>query len=265
MALSFAAATLVGTPTSAQTTDDSTDESSEHDDGTVEDEADTEVVDTEADDQLRLGAEVYSLICASCHQAGGVGMPGTFPPLIDNPNTDDAAYIEEVINEGRSGELTVGGETYNGVMPKFSTMSEDDKTAVIAYIQSGFAEPATAAPEIAAPTGPVAGTELPLAANLTALFAYLAAALVAVLVLAPRLVGMSDRLESTWLDAWMKAVAIVVLVALLTIFIPNWALTSGTVSKADGIVQDLVGVGLWSGGLGVVLGGLWWAHKENRI
>jgi mono/diheme cytochrome c family protein len=261
MALSLTFASFVGAPASAQTTDDSTDESTEQDGVTAE----AETVDTEADDQLRLGAEVYGRICASCHQAGGVGIPGTFPPLIDNPHTDDASYIEEVINEGRSGELTVAGETYNGVMPKFSTMSEDDKTAVIAYIQSGFAEPAAAVVETAAPTGPVAGTELPLAANLTALIAYLAAALVATLVLAPRLVGMSNRLESTWLDAWMKAVAIVVLVALLTIFIPNWALTSGTVSKADGVIQDLVGVGLWSIGLATVLGGLWWAHKEDRI
>ncbi len=63
----------------------------------------------------------------------------------------------------------------------------------------------------------------------------------------------------------MKAVAIVVLVALLTIFVPNWALTSGAVSKMDGNVQDLVGVGLWSVGLLTVLGGLWWAHKEDRI
>ncbi len=217
------------------------------------------------DEQLILGSEVYSQTCASCHQAGGEGVSGAFPPLLDNPHVDDAAYVEEVINDGRTGPIEVAGETYDSVMPSFSTLSDDDKAAVIAFVQSGFRIPEAPVAEVAEPTGPVAGTELPGFANVASLIAYLTAVVVAGMVLAPRLIGVSNRLESTWLDAWMKAGAIVVLVALLTIFIPNWAMTNSTVAGMDRIVQDLVGVGLWSGGLLVVLGGLWYAHGESRI
>ena len=47
------------------------------------------------------GAEVYASNCASCHQAGGVGVPGTFPPLAGNPNVADPAYVESVVRDGQ--------------------------------------------------------------------------------------------------------------------------------------------------------------------
>ena len=75
--------------------------------------------DEARNEQLREGAAVYAQICASCHQAGGTGLEGQFPPLVDNDNVDDAAYVESVITNGRQGEIIVNGVTYNGVMPSF--------------------------------------------------------------------------------------------------------------------------------------------------
>ena len=49
------------------------------------------------------GREVYLANCAACHQGNGTGVPGSFPPLVDNPNIGDAAYVETVIREGLSG------------------------------------------------------------------------------------------------------------------------------------------------------------------
>ncbi len=95
--------------------------------------------------------------------------------------------------------------------------------------------------------------------------AVLAAAAIAVVVLSPRLRRPHDRLETSWLDAWLKAGIIIVLVVTVTVVIPNAVLTSGPVSKMDRIVQDIIGVSFWAGGLLAVLGGMWWAHKESRI
>ncbi len=97
-----------------------------------------------------LGAEVYSSVCAACHQTDGRGLAGAFPPLVDNPNVADAAYLEEVILNGRQGEIVVGGETYNGVMPAFSTLSADEVTAVVGYVQNDLGQPT----ESAAPLPP---------------------------------------------------------------------------------------------------------------
>lgn len=215
-------------------------------------------------DQLREGAEVYSQICSSCHQPGGTGLPGQYPPLLDNPHVDDAGYVAEVIENGLEGPIEVNGETYDGVMPSFSTLEDDEVDAVIAYLQNDLEAPGGEA-AVQVPTGPVAGTELPGFADAGALVAYLLAALVGAMVLYPRLVSVNDRLAVPWLDVGLKTATIVVAVALFTVYLPDLVLKTNVVASADRIVQDLVGSGAWAVGLAVVLGGLWWAHKESRI
>lgn len=215
-----------------------------------------------AEEQLREGSAVYTQICASCHQAGGVGLTGQFPPLINNPRVDDAAYVDDVIDNGQQGELVVDGVTYNGVMPSFSTLSDDDTEAVIAFIQNDFVAPVSAA---APPLGPVAGTELPALASLTALLAYATAVGLALLVLAPRIIGENDRLNFPWLDAWLRTAVIVSGVILLTVVIPDWAIRTEAVTDLSRFAQDLIGVSLWMFGLVVVLWSLWYAHRRSRI
>lgn len=219
--------------------------------------------DAEAE-QLREGAAVYSQICSSCHQPGGAGLPGQYPPLLDNPRVDDADYVAGVIENGLDGPIEVNGETYDGVMPSFSTLEDDEVDAVIAYLQNDLEAPGGEA-AIQAPTGPVAGTELPGFTDAGALVAYLLAALVGAMVLYPRLVSVNDRLAVPWLDVGLKTATIVVAVALFTVYLPDLVLETNVVASADRVVQDLVGSGAWAIGLGVVLGGLWWAHKESRI
>ena len=213
---------------------------------------------------LAEGAEVYSQICSSCHQPGGVGVAGQYPPLLDNPNVDDADYVRDVIVNGRQGELTVAGETYNGVMPSFSTLGDEDIDSVIAYVQSGFAAPAVADGAFG-PSGPVAGTELPGLASAGAVIAYLLAALVALMVLYPRLASRIDRLDTPWLDAGLKTATIVVAIVFLTVVVPDWVLQLNAVAELDRAAQDAIGLAVWGGGLVACLGAMWYFHRESRI
>ena len=215
------------------------------------------------DDQLRAGAAVYSAICASCHQPGGVGLAGRYPPLLNNPNVADAAYISEVIANGRQGEITVNGETYNGVMPAQSSLTQAEIESVIVYIQSGFAAPAAAVVEV--PTGPVAGTELPLLADYAWLGAFALAALVLAMALGPRVIAAHDRRELSWVDAWMKTAVIVVTGVLFTTIVPAKVLENGTVQTLPRSAQDLIAVGLWAGCVMVMIAALWYAYRERRI
>ena len=86
---------------------------------------------------LAAGEKVYQAQCASCHQAGGEGVPGAFPPLANNPKAADSAYVADVIQNGLSGEITVNGETFNGMMPPVS-LSPDQLEAVVAFVTSEF-------------------------------------------------------------------------------------------------------------------------------
>lgn len=218
--------------------------------------------DEARDEQLRLGATVYAQICASCHQAGGVGLEGPFPPLIDNDNVDDATYVESVITNGRQGEIIVNGVTYDGVMPSFSTLSDDDTLAVIAFIQNDFAAPTVS--DVAA-VGPAAGTKLPPLSNMTYVLAFAMTAGLIVLVLAPRVLSENDRLDTPWLDAWLKAAVIVSGAIILTVIIPDWAVKNSTVTSLSRFAQDLIGVSLWLLGMVVVLWSLWYAHRRSRV
>lgn len=216
-------------------------------------------IDQEA---LAAGAQVFSQVCAACHQAGGVGLAGKYPPLKDNPNVQDAAYVAKVITEGRSGAIVVNGETYDQQMPPQPSLTDDDIADVIVYIQSGFQAPAAA---IVADAGPVAGTSLPALSNLTSIVALLLAAGVGVFVFAPRITSAHEGRRMPWLDAWMKAGIIVVGIIVFTVFVPAKVLESETVSKLSRPAQDIIASGLWVGGLAGGLWALWYAQRDRRI
>lgn len=88
-------------------------------------------------DLVAAGATVYQAQCASCHQLDGTGVPGAFPPLANNPRSADETYVTDVIQNGLSGEITVGGETYNSLMPPVS-LSPAQLEAVVAFVASEF-------------------------------------------------------------------------------------------------------------------------------
>lgn len=103
------------------------------------------------------GAQVYEQNCASCHGSGGAGVPGVFPPFVGNDRTTDPAYVAGVVRNGLQGPIEVGGETYDGVMPAFSQLSDAQVTAVAGYVASlsGAAPPDSST--TTATVGPVEG------------------------------------------------------------------------------------------------------------
>ena len=214
---------------------------------------------------LTEGAQTYNTVCAGCHQAGGVGVEGSFPPLINNPRVDDAAYLEDVIRNGLQGEIEVGGVTYNGVMPAFGSLTDEQIEGVVAYMQAGFVVPGGGPAVPTGSTGPVAGTELPGLANLAIAGAFLLAGAAVAVVLGPRFAGRIDRLTVPWFDAWMKTAIIVAFFIIFTVFIPSMVLQTQTVAGLDRIFQDIIGTGLWVLGLGIGLWALWYAHRDRRI
>jgi ubiquinol-cytochrome c reductase cytochrome c subunit len=109
------------------------------------------------------GAQVYADNCSTCHQAGGVGIPGSFPPLAGNPRAVDPDHVESVVREGLDEPIEVQGVTYTAAMQPVD-LSADEITAVAAYVASlasgeTTATPATTAPPIG-PGDAVAGEDL---------------------------------------------------------------------------------------------------------
>jgi len=92
-------------------------------------------------DPLVLGKKLYVQNCVTCHQATGVGLPGTYPPLAgsDWVNGNEEAIVRILIH-GLSGPVTVNGTTFNSAaMPAFGPLGsnwKDEKIAnVLTYIR----------------------------------------------------------------------------------------------------------------------------------
>jgi mono/diheme cytochrome c family protein len=216
----------------------------------------------EETEQLVLGQEVYASICQACHQPGGVGT-GDIPPLLNNPHVDDSDYVKGVIQNGRTGEIEVNGQTYNGTMNPISTLDDTEIDAVIAFLQNDLVVPGGAPP----PTdeGTTAGTTLPPVASGMFTLAFVLAIAIAGWVLAPRVVGVIDRGNTPKLDAGLKSGLVVVYFVLATVVIPSAVLQTEVLTSLPVGVQDFVASSLWIGGLAIGVLALWWFQRQDRI
>lgn len=100
-----------------------------------------------------LGARIYGARCASCHQAGGEGVPGVYPPLVDDPVVlaDDPTRHVQIVLFGLSGE-TIQGTTYPTVMPGWAEQLSDEEVAAVVNHERrswGHEAPTTTADDVA--------------------------------------------------------------------------------------------------------------------
>lgn len=85
------------------------------------------------------GAALYGQHCVVCHQAKGEGMPG-FAPRIAGTLAKHAsseagrAYLVQVLIDGMAGPILVDGERFNGAMPGFPTLSNEDIQVLLGHV-----------------------------------------------------------------------------------------------------------------------------------
>ena len=86
------------------------------------------------------GQAVYTQNCSSCHGATGMGTPGAFPPLAGNSFvTGDPKQVIATVLNGKQGQISVNGATYNGQMPPWkASLSNKDIANVVTFIRSGL-------------------------------------------------------------------------------------------------------------------------------
>ncbi|MCX5589892.1 c-type cytochrome [Alcaligenes endophyticus] len=79
------------------------------------------------------GHQLYVAQCVACHQATGAGIPGVFPPLVGSEWVlRKPEVLVQILLHGISGEITVKGNKYNGVMPEFRDKFNDAELAAVA-------------------------------------------------------------------------------------------------------------------------------------
>ncbi len=83
--------------------------------------------------------KIFEANCALCHQKGAVGVHGEFPRLAGRiapiaSSDPGRRYLQQVVLFGMAGSIEVDGQTILGVMPSFTTLSNEDLAAVLNYL-----------------------------------------------------------------------------------------------------------------------------------
>lgn len=106
--------------------------------------ADDDVVNERVQLQgLEAGRAAYLANCAACHQPGGTGLPGAFPPLAENEHLASLPLeqVIEIVLNGMTGPITVNGMDYNAVMPAMSHLSNADVANILSYVYASWGNP----------------------------------------------------------------------------------------------------------------------------
>lgn len=104
-------------------------------------------------DPLVLGQRQYEQVCATCHQATGLGVEGIYPPLAGADwVTGSPERLVRIVVHGLKGPLTVNGKEYGtAAMPAFGKVTgsgynwgDDRIAAVLTYIRQAWGNQADA-------------------------------------------------------------------------------------------------------------------------
>jgi len=90
------------------------------------------------------GAKIYAQ-CAGCHQANGQGIPGAFPPLAGHvaeilSKAGGREYLIKALLWGLQGQIEVKGMKYNGAMPAFAQLKDEEIAAVLTHIATAWGD-----------------------------------------------------------------------------------------------------------------------------
>ncbi len=103
----------------------------------------------EGDDSKRRGKQVFSTLCAACHQADGRGSAALHAPPLAGSDWVQAEGPNRVIRialNGLTGPVTVSGQQFGeGTMPVFKdTLSDQQVADVLTYVRSEWGNKASA-------------------------------------------------------------------------------------------------------------------------
>lgn len=104
-----------------------------------------------ATDPVAAGKQLFMKNCQVCHQPTGLGIPGSFPPLVGSPwVVGSDQIVARILLNGLHGPIDVKGATFNGVMPAWRDVLKDDEIAAVASYIRQWAP--NAAPVVSAST-----------------------------------------------------------------------------------------------------------------
>jgi mono/diheme cytochrome c family protein len=83
-----------------------------------------------------VGRELFSQICAACHQPSGLGLDGVAPPLVDSEWVlGPAPRVARIVLHGLHGPVKVGKKTIDLEMPGLKAMDDEQLASILTYVR----------------------------------------------------------------------------------------------------------------------------------
>jgi cytochrome c oxidase subunit II len=100
----------------------------------------------EASTASNVGEQIFNTNCAACHHATGEGVTGAFPPVKGHATELYKAqggrdYLAKLLLNGLQGSIEVSGNPYNGVMPAWRQLSDEQLAEVLNYTLTAWGTP----------------------------------------------------------------------------------------------------------------------------
>ena len=92
-------------------------------------------------DPMVVGKRLYTANCVACHQATGQGVAGQFPTLVGSEWVVGGDWVGDnhlvkILLHGLQGPIQVKGNTYNGAMPPWKQLKDDQIASILTYIRN---------------------------------------------------------------------------------------------------------------------------------
>ena len=107
-------------------------------------------------DPMVVGKRLFTANCVACHQATGQGVAGQFPTLVGSEWVVGGDWVGDnhlvkILLHGLQGAIQVKGDTYNGAMPPWKQLKDDQIAMILTYIRNewGNSAPPITAEQVA--------------------------------------------------------------------------------------------------------------------
>jgi len=87
---------------------------------------------------MKSGKALYTAYCASCHGEDGKGAVGSVPSLRKTEWVMDESKFLDVVLNGLTQEIEVGGVKYDQPMPAFNFLKDEEIAEITTYVRTSF-------------------------------------------------------------------------------------------------------------------------------